>query len=227
MGLRLRSPESPPRLREVARAQSRPRAAPPDPLCAGTGCLGPSALPSFPAVGALPVVLTRNRPWSSPQSTSPSPPLRGPAGCSPVRASRPRPAGVCGCLSAASPASLGALVSVLLPLPQPFPGFSRHLFLPDSSGRSAPRLRPPPSPVPPSPRLPVGPLHGSQSRLPPRPLSSSVCGRGGEPGSPSRVASFVCSLPSVRSGVSLITSLHLRFSFLRAAAPGGDVESPP
>lgn len=43
-----------------------------------------------------------------------------------------------------------------------------------------------------------------------------VCSRGGEPGSPFRVASFVCSLPSVLSGVSLDTSLHLRFSFPRA-----------
>ncbi|XP_025846608.2 serine/threonine-protein kinase 38 isoform X1 [Vulpes vulpes] len=74
-GPRTRSPEAPPPRRgAVTPAQCRPPAPAPAPLRGGgLGCLGPSALPSFPAVGALPVVLTRSRPRPQPRS-----PLRVP-----------------------------------------------------------------------------------------------------------------------------------------------------
>lgn len=68
--------KSPPRRWDTL-AQSWPLAAAPAPLRGGgLGCLGPFALPSFPAVGELPVVLTRTRP-SAPASETPSSRLVG------------------------------------------------------------------------------------------------------------------------------------------------------
>lgn len=97
---RTRSPEILPRLREVTLAQSRPLAAAPASLRGGgRGNLGPSAFPSFPAVGALPVVFSCNCPsYPTSEALTRSLPSSGclaaASGASPVRTLRPlaRPA---------------------------------------------------------------------------------------------------------------------------------------
>lgn len=179
MGPRTRSPESPPRLREVARAQSRPGPLPLTLSAPGPAALAPPRCRLFRQLGRFLLFSPSTAPGSLPQSTSPSPPLRGPAGCRPVRASRPRPAGACGCL----PTALGALVSVLLPLPPALPRLCPSALLPDSPGLSASRLRPPPGPArPPAAEAPpvlsppscaVG--AGSRALLPALPALSARC----------------------------------------------------
>lgn len=175
----MRSPESPPRLREVARAQSRPGPLPLTLSAPGPAALAPPRCRLFRQLGRFLLFSPSTAPGSLPQSTSPSPPLRGPAGCRPVRASRPRPAGACGCL----PTALGALVSVLLPLPPALPRLCPSALLPDSPGLSASRLRPPPGPArPPAAEAPpvlsppscaVG--AGSPALLPALPALSARC----------------------------------------------------